>query len=63
MPKKRILVLTDHMPWGHRSIAKAIFNHLTENGKENNYDVVYAEIKEKTGFADDLYTFASRCIP
>ncbi|MDD4026680.1 MAG: glycosyltransferase [Candidatus Shapirobacteria bacterium] len=63
MNKKKILVLTDHMPWGHRSIAKAIFNYLKENEKENDYEVVYAEIKAETGFGDDLYTLAYRYIP
>lgn len=63
MQKKKILVLTDHMPWGHRSIAKAIFNYLKEYEKENNYEVVYAEVKAETGIGDDLYTFAYRYIP
>jgi len=51
------------MPWGHRSIAKAIFNYLKENEKGNNYEVVYAEVKAETGVGDDLYTFAYRYIP
>jgi UDP-N-acetylglucosamine:LPS N-acetylglucosamine transferase len=63
MIKKKILVLTDHMPWGHRSIAKAIFNYLKENEKESNYEVVYAEIKSETGFGNDLYTFSYRYLP
>jgi len=63
MQKKRILVLTDHMPWGHRSIAKAIFNYLRENEKENDYEVIYSEIKAETGFGDDLYTLAYRYMP
>ena len=63
MKKKKILVLTDHMPWGHRPIAKAIFNYLKGNEKDNNYEVVYAEVKAETGVADDLYTFAYRYIP
>lgn len=63
MAKKRILVLTDHMPWGHRSIAKAIFNFLKEQEKDNNFEVFYAEIKAETGVGDDLYTFAYRYLP
>jgi len=63
MQKKKILVLTDHMPWGHRSIAKAIFNFLKEHEKENDYEVVYAEIKAEIGVVDDLYTFAYRFLP
>ena len=63
MAKKKILVLTDHMPWGHRSIAKAIFNYLKENEKNNNYEVEYAEVKAQTGLTDDIYTFAYRYLP
>ena len=63
MKKKKILVLTDQMPWGHRSIAKAFFNYLKECEKENDYEIVYAEIKAETGMADDLYTFAYRYLP
>jgi processive 1,2-diacylglycerol beta-glucosyltransferase len=63
MAKKKILVLTDHMPWGHRSIAKAIFNYLKKYEKENDYEVVYAEVKAETGIGDDLYTFAYRYLP
>lgn len=60
---KKILVLTDHMPWGHRSIAKAIFNYLKVNEKENNFEVHYAEIKARTGFSNDIYALLSRFIP
>jgi UDP-N-acetylglucosamine:LPS N-acetylglucosamine transferase len=64
MVKKKILVLTDHMPWGHRSIAKAIFNYLKENeGKENFYEVSYAEVKAETAFTDEFYTFIYRYLP
>ncbi|MFA5532814.1 MAG: glycosyltransferase [Candidatus Shapirobacteria bacterium] len=61
--KKKILVLTDDMPWGHRSIAKAIFKYLKENQSKNNYEVELAEIKAETAFVSDLYTFAYRYIP
>ena len=63
MEKKRILVLTDHMPWGHRSIAKAIFNYFKENGKDLNYEIEYAEIKAETGVGNDVYTFLCRYMP
>ena len=59
--RKKILVLTDDKPWGHRSIAKAIFNYLKEN--ENNFEVELAEIKAETGFLSDLYVFAYRYTP
>jgi UDP-N-acetylglucosamine:LPS N-acetylglucosamine transferase len=61
--KKKILVLTDDMPWGHRSIAKAIFNYFKENEKENNFEVVFREIKANIGVAGDLYTFNYRYLP
>jgi UDP-N-acetylglucosamine:LPS N-acetylglucosamine transferase len=61
--KKRILVLTDHMPWGHRSIAKAIYGYLKSVEKENNLEVYYAEVKSETGMANDLYTFIYRYMP
>ncbi|MDD2225284.1 MAG: glycosyltransferase [Candidatus Shapirobacteria bacterium] len=63
MQKKKILVLTDHMPWGHRSIAKAIFNFLKGYEKDNDFEVFYAEVKAEIGVADDLYTFAYRYLP
>lgn len=64
MANKKILVVTDHMPWGHRSIAKAIYNYIQENKtKEDDYEVRYAEVKSETGFGDDLYTFAYRYLP
>ncbi|MDD4937997.1 MAG: glycosyltransferase [Candidatus Shapirobacteria bacterium] len=61
--KKRILVLTDDRPWGHRSIAKAIFNYLKRNENENNFEVEYAEVKANTVGIDDLYVFAYRYMP
>lgn len=61
--RKKILVLTDDMPWGHRSIAKAIFKYLKENESKNDYEVELAEIKADTVFVSDLYTFAYRYIP
>lgn len=63
MNKKKILVLTDDMPWGHRSIAKAIYGYLKENEKENDYTVEYREVKANIGIGGDLYTFAYRYFP
>jgi UDP-N-acetylglucosamine:LPS N-acetylglucosamine transferase len=60
--KKKVLVLTDHMPWGHRSIAKAIFNYVKEN-EGSDIEVHYAEIRSKTGAAGDLYVFTYRYLP
>jgi UDP-N-acetylglucosamine:LPS N-acetylglucosamine transferase len=63
MNKKKILVLTDDLPWGHRSIAKAIYGFLKENEKTNDYIVEYREVKANIGIGGDLYTFAYRYFP
>jgi len=63
MAKKRILVLTDHMPWGHRSIARAIYGYLKDKESSENYEVFYEEVKAETGIANDLYTFMYRFSP
>ena len=59
---KKILVLTDDMPWGHRSIAKAIFNYLKKN-ENGQYEVKLSEIKAETALMTDLYVFSYRHIP
>jgi len=63
MKKKRILVLTDDMPWGHRSIAKAIYGFLKTKEKDNQIEVSYAEVKAPIDILNDLYTFAYRFFP
>ncbi|HPJ17234.1 MAG TPA: glycosyltransferase [Candidatus Woesebacteria bacterium] len=63
MTKKKILVLTDHMPWGHRSIAKAIYGFLKTKEKEENWEVNYAEVKAELGVSNDIYTFICRYLP
>lgn len=60
---KKILVLTDHMPWGHRAIAKAIYNYLKGKEKEGKYKVEYAEVKAETGLAEDIYRFSYSIFP
>jgi len=60
MEKKRILVLTDHMPWGHRSIAKAIYMSLRER---EGVEVMYAEVKAEIGAVNDVYAFICRYMP
>lgn len=60
---KKILVLTDHMPWGHRAIARAIYNFLKSKEKGSNYKVEYAEVKAETGLAEDLYRFSYSVFP
>ncbi|MBU1118126.1 hypothetical protein KKD37_04170 [Patescibacteria group bacterium] len=63
MTKKKILVMTDHMPWGHRSIAKAIYAFLKSKEKEENFEVTYAEVKAEMGIANDIYQFSYRYLP
>lgn len=63
MAKKKILVLTDNLPWGHRSIARAIFGALKEKEKEGGVEVKYVEIKAELGVSNDLYTFMYRFFP
>jgi len=67
MKKKRILVLTDHMPWGHRSIARAIYGFLKtkeNSAKQNiNIEVEYAEAKMPVSVLNDLYVFMYRYLP
>lgn len=60
---KRILVLTDHMPWGHRSIARAIYGFLKKREREANLKVFYAEVRAETGVDGDIYTFVYRYLP
>ena len=60
---KRILVLTDHMPWGHRSIALAIFDYLKSVEKKHKWLVEYAQVKAETGVGGDIYNFFYRYAP
>lgn len=62
MLKKKILVLTDHMPWGHRSIAKAIYNYFEAN-KGTDLEVKYIEAKMPFDTLNDVYTFVYRYLP
>lgn len=62
-PKKKVLVLTDHMPWGHRSIARAIFSYLKNKEKESDYKVYYEEVEPNIGLVGDLYSFIYRYMP
>jgi UDP-N-acetylglucosamine:LPS N-acetylglucosamine transferase len=62
--KKKILVLTDDMPWGHRSIAKAIYSFLADKAKgTNDLEVKYAEVGLRMGILNDVYTFIYRFMP
>ncbi len=59
----RILILTDHMPWGHRSIAKALYGHLSNVSEKNGWTVDYVEVEAKTGLSGDLYSWSYRNFP
>ncbi len=59
----RVLVMTDHMPWGHRAIARAIYGYLHQRRKENGLTVDYAEVKAEMGIANDLYKLIYRLSP
>jgi len=59
--KKKVLVLTDHMPWGHRSIAKAIYGYLSKN--QDDFEVEYGEVRSSLGTWNDGYTFMYRYLP
>ncbi|MFA7300768.1 MAG: glycosyltransferase [Candidatus Shapirobacteria bacterium] len=63
MKKKRILVLTDDMPWGHRSIAKAIYGFLKKKEEKSNIEIDYAEVKMPYSSMNELYTFMYRYMP
>ena len=51
------------MPWGHRSIARAIFSYLRDLEKKENFRVDYTEVKMPFDMLNDIYTFAYRFIP
>ena len=63
MTRKRILVLTDDMPWGHRSIARAIYGYLRQKERENNWQVRYAELDAKVKVSSEIYKFVYRFSP
>ena len=56
-------MLTDDMPWGHRSIAKSIFGYLKPREKENGFQVDYVQVKANIGIGFDAYNFIYRYWP
>jgi processive 1,2-diacylglycerol beta-glucosyltransferase len=62
-PPYRILVLTDTLPWGHRSIARAIFGHLRRIAHEYNWTVDLAEVKAEMGQLNDMFAMMTRYFP
>ncbi len=63
MAKKKILIVTDTLPWGHMSIAKAIYGYLKSVEKENDFVVDLAKVKVPFTVMNDLYTFVYRFFP
>jgi processive 1,2-diacylglycerol beta-glucosyltransferase len=57
---KKILVLTDHMPWGHRSIAKAIFGMIK---KDSGFEVKYIAYNSGLNLWNFWYTLTYRFFP
>jgi UDP-N-acetylglucosamine:LPS N-acetylglucosamine transferase len=55
---KKIIVLTDHMPWGHRSIAKAIYGMI-----KDNLDVKYIAFNSGLDLWNLWYTINYRFFP
>lgn len=62
MIKKKVLVLTDGKPCGHRSIARAIFNFLKNNQKDE-FEVEYREVKSDVFIVEDLYELIYKFCP
>lgn len=61
--KKKVLIITDHLPWGHRSIARAIYGSLKEEESKNNLEVSYSEIKIKASPVTEFYNFLTTFLP
>ena len=51
------------MPWGHRSIARAIFGYLKSKEKEEGIEVSYAEVKLQFDTLNDIYMAIYRFVP
>ncbi|MFZ2153022.1 MAG: glycosyltransferase [Microgenomates group bacterium] len=58
--KKKVLVLTDNMPWGHRAIARAIYGYL---GQQKSVNVEYVEVKMPLSVVNEIYTLMYRYLP
>lgn len=59
----KVVVLTDHMPWGHRSIAKAIHQYLEATLDAQQFTVLYRQIKLEVGIVEDFYKLMYRFTP
>lgn len=63
MAKKKILILTDHMPWGHRSIARSILQEQRTLAGTDGDQHDYIEFKTNTTFGGALYTLICQYVP
>ncbi len=63
MPKIKILVLTDHMPWGHRSIARSLHQEQSVLADPEQIEFEYLEFKTNTTGGGVGYTLISRYFP
>jgi UDP-N-acetylglucosamine:LPS N-acetylglucosamine transferase len=62
MKKKKILILTNSNPDGHRSIAKAIFSYLSESFGNKEVDIYYREVKSQN-IIENFYSFYYKFFP
>jgi len=60
---KKVLVITDNMPWGHRSIAKSIYGALKKREKKLNITVEYMDFPMSLMGFYGIYTFVYRYFP
>ncbi len=58
--KKKILVLTDHMPWGHKALAQAAYSYLK---KEKDFKVEFVQVKLDSSFANYAYGLTVKLMP
>ncbi len=63
MSKIKILILTDHMPWGHRSIARSMYESQKALADPERFEFEYLEFKTKTVGGGLGYTLISRYFP
>jgi UDP-N-acetylglucosamine:LPS N-acetylglucosamine transferase len=61
--KKRIMVLTDKMPWGHRAIARAIYSYLKSQEEGSDFTVDYVDVELSLTALNNLYVFMYRYLP
>jgi len=58
--RKKILVLTDDMPWGHKALAQAAYGYLK---KEKDFDVYFKQIKLDASFVNYAHGLTVKLMP